>query len=138
VRESGDLLVEKATNGEVKVSEKSGLSRLDVQEISDGLRGWLSTQTFLEAYKYIRPPIRLGLDIQRHEEIAVVSSVVDSANAVTLLLKDGKCVTHLTLTVKNTARQFVELKLPAGADVWSVFVEGRTVRPSKNDAGENP
>lgn len=37
VRESGDLLVEKATNGEVKVSEKAGLSRLDSREISDGL-----------------------------------------------------------------------------------------------------
>ncbi|MBK8576113.1 MAG: hypothetical protein IPN90_10740 [Elusimicrobia bacterium] len=135
VRESGDLLVEKATNGEVKVSEKAGLSRLDVREIPEVLKS-LSTQTFLEAYKYIRPPIRLGLDIQRHEEIAVVSSVVDSANAVTLLLKDGKCVTHLTLTVKNTARQFVELTLPAGADVWSVFVEGRAVRPSKNEAGK--
>lgn len=134
VRESGDLLVEKATNGEVKVSEKSGLSRLDSREIPDGLRG-MASQTFLDAYKYIRPPIRLGLDIQRHQEIAVVSSVVDSANAVTLFLKDGKCVTHLTLTVKNTARQFVELKLPAGADVWSVFVEGRTVRPSKNEKG---
>lgn len=134
VRESGDLLVEKATNGEVKVSEKEGLSRLDAQEIPEALRN-LSTQTFLEAYKYIRPPIRLGLDIQRHEEIPVVSSVVDSANAVTLVLKDGKCVTHLTLTVKNTARQFVELKLPVGASVWSVFVEGRTARPSKNEAG---
>ena len=134
VRESGDLLVEKSTNGEVKVSEKEGLRRLDAQEIPDALRT-LSTQTFLEAYKYIRPPIRWGLDIQRHEEIAVVSSVADSANAVTLLLKDGKSVTHLTLTIKNTARQFVELKLPAGADVWSVFVEGRTARPSKNAAG---
>jgi hypothetical protein len=134
VRESGDLLVEKATNGEVQVSKKLGLSRLDIQDTPNELKA-LSTQTFLEAYKYIRPPIRLGLDIQRHEEIAVVSSVVDSANAVTLLLKDGKCVTHLTLTVKNTARQFVELKLPAGADVWSVFVEGRTARPSKNEAG---
>ncbi len=134
VRESGDLLVEKATNGEVKVSEKLGLSRLDARETSDALKA-LSSQTFIEAYKYIRPPIRLGLDIQRHEEIAVVSSVVDSANAVTLLLKDGKCVTHLTLTVKNTARQFVELQLPAGADVWSVFVEGRVARPSKNEKG---
>jgi hypothetical protein len=134
VRESGDLLVEKATNGEVQASKKLGLRRLDIQDTPNELKA-LSTQTFLEAYKYIRPPIRLGLDIQRHEEIAVVSSVVDSANAVTLLLKDGKCVTHLTLTVKNTARQFVELKLPAGADVWSVFVEGRTARPSKNDAG---
>jgi hypothetical protein len=134
VRESGDLLVEKATNGEVTVSEKVGLSRLDAREIPDALKS-LSTETFLEAHKYIRPPIRLGLDIQRHEEIAVVSSLVDSANAVTLVQKDGKCVTHLTLTVRNTARQFVELNLPTGAEVWSVFVEGRPVRASKTETG---
>jgi hypothetical protein len=36
VRESGDLLVEKATNGEVKVSEKSGLSRLDSAKYPTG------------------------------------------------------------------------------------------------------
>ncbi|MBK6881063.1 MAG: hypothetical protein IPN65_07145 [Elusimicrobia bacterium] len=130
VRESGDLLIEKTTNGEVKIVDTAGLVRLDPREVPGPLSA-LGQNTFLDAFKYVRPPFRLGLDIQRHEEIAVVSSVIDTANAVTLLLKDGKCVTHLTLSVKNTAKQFLEVRLPAGAEVWSAFVEGRPVKPSK-------
>ncbi|MBL0350281.1 MAG: hypothetical protein IPP68_07900 [Elusimicrobia bacterium] len=134
VRESGDLLIEKTTNGEVTVAETAGLTRLDPRETPPALSA-LASQTFLDAYKYIRPPYRLSLDIRRHEEIAVVSSVIDTANAVTLLLKDGKCVTHVTWSVKNTARQFLELRLPPGAEVWSVVVDGRPAKPSKNAEG---
>jgi len=134
LRESGDLLVESGTTGEIRVTQSAGLIRLDGREVPQALKN-LASQTFLDAYKYIRPPLRLDLDIQRHEEMAVVSSVVDSANAVTLLLKDGKCVTHVTYAVKNTAKQFMELQLPAGADVWSAFVEGRPVKPSKGKKG---
>lgn len=134
VRESGDLLIEKTTNGEVTVAETAGLTRLDPRETPPALSA-LASQTYLDAYKYIRPPYRLSLDIRRHEEIAVVSSVIDTANAVTLLLKDGKCVTHVTWSIKNTARQFLELRLPAGAEVWSVVVDGRPAKPSKNADG---
>jgi hypothetical protein len=134
VREGGDLLIEKTTNGEVKIVDTAGLVRLDPREVPGPLSA-LAQNTFLDAFKYVRPPFRLGLDIQRHEEIAVVSSVIDTANAVTLLLKDGKCVTHLTFSVKNTAKQFLEVRLPAGAEVWSAFVEGRPAKPSKAATG---
>lgn len=134
VRESGDLLIEKSTNGEVKIVDTAGLVRLDPREVPAELSA-LAQQTFLDAFKYIRPPYRLGLDVQRHTEIAVVSSVVDTANAVTLLLKDGKCVSHVTYSVKNTAKQFLEVRLPTGAEVWSAFVEGRPVKPSKSERG---
>ncbi|OVE78276.1 hypothetical protein BVX98_00710, partial [bacterium F11] len=61
--------------------------------------------------------------------------VVDEANGVTLIMKDGKQVHHLTYKVRNTWKQFLELQLPEGAQVWSAFVEGQRVKPSKNADG---
>ena len=35
--------------------------------------------------------------------------------------------------MRNNGRQFLEVELPAGANVWSAFVAGQAVRPSKRD-----
>jgi hypothetical protein len=78
----------------------------------------------------------LGLDIQRHEEVAVLSTVVDEANGVTLLMEDGKRVHHITYTVRNSWKQFLEIGLPKGSQVWSAFVEGAPVKPSRNAVGK--
>ncbi len=43
---------------------------------------------------------------------------------------DGQMMTEMALSVRNNGRQFLEVALPAGANVWSAFVAGQPVRPS--------
>src|SRR5438876_171578 len=42
-------------------------------------------------------------------------------------------MTELALSVRNNGRQFLEVTLPRGAQVWSAFVAGQAVRPSVRD-----
>jgi len=42
-------------------------------------------------------------------------------------------MTELALSVRNNGRQFLEVTLPKGAQVWSAFVAGQAVKPSLRD-----
>jgi len=42
-------------------------------------------------------------------------------------------MTEMSLSVRNNGRQFLEVALPDGANVWSAFVAGQPVRPSLRD-----
>jgi hypothetical protein len=51
----------------------------------------------------------------------------------TVVSEDGQMMTEMSLAVRNNARQYLEIALPEGAQVWSVFVAGQPVRPSRRD-----
>lgn len=135
VREKGFLGVELKTSAEIKPTDLKGVDRVDAQELPPSLVN-LAERPLLFGFRYLRQPFSLTLDIQRHEEVAVVSTVIDEANGVTLMMEEGKQVNHLTFTVRNTWKQFLTLNLPKEAQVWSVFVEGQRVQPSRNAEGK--
>jgi len=52
----------------------------------------------------------------------------------TVVSEDGQMMTEMVLAVRNNARQYLEITLPQGAtNVWSAFVGGQPVRPSRRD-----
>jgi hypothetical protein len=73
------------------------------------------------------------LDITKHKELPVISTVVDSASGITLFTEDGKLVHRLTYTVRNTWKQFMEVTLPKDAELWGTYVDGKSVKPTKNE-----
>jgi hypothetical protein len=87
------------------------------------------------AYKYLRHPFSLVLDVEKHETIAVPMASAVSSNAVTLFTEDGKVVHRLIYQIRNSEKQFLEMRLPKGADVWSVFVGGEAVESSMGSDG---
>jgi len=92
--------------------------------------------TLFLAFKYLRHPYNVTLDIQKHKEMPVISSVVDMASGITLFTEDGKIVHQISYTVRNTWKQFMELSLPKGSELWGAFVAGEPVKPSKNSKGK--
>ncbi|NQU11382.1 hypothetical protein HQ590_11360 [bacterium] len=85
------------------------------------------------AYRYLRPGYRLALTAERFEEAEVLQALVDSARFATVVADDGQLITEMTLQVRNNGRQYLELKFPDQAQVWSAFVAGQPVRPSRRD-----
>jgi hypothetical protein len=61
---------------------------------------------------------------------------VVSANAVTLFTDDGKVVHRLIYQVRNSEKQFIEIGLPPGADIWSVFVRNEPAESSFGSEGK--
>jgi len=135
VREKGYVGVELKTSAEAQVADLKNLDRLDTRELPQILLS-LTDRPLIYGFRYLRQPFEFNLDIQRHEDVAVISTVVDEANGVTLVLKDGKRVDHLTYRVRNSWKQFLELNIPKEAQVWSAFVEGQRVKPSRKDNGK--
>jgi len=82
------------------------------------------------AYRYLRPGYKLSVATRRFEEARVLQALVDNARLTTVVADDGQMMTEMALNVRNNGRQFLEVSLPAGAQVWSAFVAGRAVRPT--------
>lgn len=134
-REKGYIGVEARTNIEVKATKISGsVEGVDVKELPSTV--WDRTvNPVLLAYKYIKHPYGAEIEIVKHEGLPVLAATIDEANFTTLFTDDGKMVTRGVYQVRNNLQQFVTLTLPESTEVWSTFVSGRPVKPTK---GEKP
>ncbi len=129
-RESGSLVV--VARPPLQVTEKSAgelLNKIDVGE----LPAWTgrAPESAVVAYRYVRPGYRLLVEARRYAEAEVLQALVDSARFTTVVADDGQVMTEASLSVRNNGRQHLEIELPKGTTVWSAFVAGEPVRPSK-------
>jgi hypothetical protein len=58
-------------------------------------------------------------------------TLVDQTRARTMWTREGRRLTSVKYQVRNNRRQFLRLKLPEGAELWSASVGGRAVQPAK-------
>ncbi|MCC6824029.1 MAG: hypothetical protein IT579_25215, partial [Verrucomicrobia subdivision 3 bacterium] len=129
-RESGSLVL--VAKPPLQVAERSVgelLNKIDVGE----LPAWTgrAPESAVLAYHYVRPGYRLLVEARRYAEAEVLQALVDSARFTTVVSDDGQTMTEASLSVRNNGRQHLEIELPRGATVWSAFVAGEPVRPSK-------
>jgi type II secretory pathway pseudopilin PulG/uncharacterized membrane protein (UPF0136 family) len=103
------------------------LIRLDVRELPEW--GGRADPDPVLAYRYLRPGYQLALTAQRFAPAAVLQALVQEARLTTVVADDGQMMTELALRLRNNGRQFLEVALPVGAQLWSAFVAGQAVRP---------
>jgi type II secretory pathway pseudopilin PulG len=130
-RETGFFAVSAKAPLQVGETGAADLQRVDAADFPEWANVSGSTTTL--AYRYARPGARLALDVRRFDDAAVLEALVDSANFTSVVADDGQMMTEMSLSVRNNGRQFLEVELPAGAQVWSAFVAGQPVRPSLRD-----
>jgi hypothetical protein len=131
-RETGALAV--IAKSQLQIAPKNAsaeLIRADVQELPDWA-GRADDSTVL-VYRYLRPGYKLSLAAQQFAQAEVLQALIDNARLTTVVADDGQMMTELTLSVRNNGRQFLEITLPKGAQVWSAFVAGQAVKPSLRD-----
>jgi len=92
-----------------------------------------SLKPLIFGFKYLRSPVSVVLEIKKHEEVRVVSTVIDLASGVTLVTGEGKVVHRVVYSIRNTSKQFLELALPKDAELWSLFVDGAPAKPRLRD-----
>ncbi len=133
-REKGFYGIAASTNVELAVNKAENVSAIDVRELPQSV--WSSsTNPILLAFKYLKQPVGIDIEVTKHEEIPVLVAAVDSAEFMSLLTDEGKSVTKAVYQVRNNVKQFLHLDLPEGASLWSVFVAGKPVKPAKNKEG---
>lgn len=134
MRESGYIAGEVKSDAEATVREVAGGETVDFQKIPSELSG-LSSRPLLFACRYVRHPYRVVVDITKHAREEALSAVIDLAQGATLLQAEGKLTHRLLFTVRNMWKQFLKLKLPEGARIWSVFVDGKREKASQDAEG---
>jgi hypothetical protein len=136
-RETGELLVEAANAMELKATESGGLRRMDVRETGAITRS-LSHFPLQAAFRYnhrASEAPRLQLEWQQFLDADVLSAVAERATVTTLTNIEGRTLTEVSLRVRNHAKPFMKVDLPAGVQLLSAEVEGQRVRPVEGADG---
>jgi len=127
-RETGHLGIARGENLEVRTSVSEGLEDRDPKELPQAL-----TRSFL-GFRYFRPDWKLELELVRHENQEVLGALVRRMHAETVLSDQGEAVHEVFLEIQNNREQYLELELPESMTLWSAFVRGVPVRPTRRQA----
>jgi hypothetical protein len=136
-RESGEMAVEAVGALELGVAERASLTRIDAAELTPTLKS-LAREPILAAYRYQRrttEPMLLTLSATRFPDARVLTAAAERAVATTLVTREGRALTEVTLTVRNQAHTFLKVGLPQGAEILSAEVAGQPVKPVHGSDG---
>lgn len=130
-RSKGWVGVEARGNLEIGEGAVKGATAVDVRTLPGQILGRTS-QPVLLGYKYLVSDAKVPLVISAHDDVDVLVTLLDQAEATTMFTQDGRRLTSVQYEVRNNRRQFLRLTLPPGAELWSSAVAGRAVQPAKS------
>lgn len=131
-REKGFIGVVAVANVEIAAGDVQGATTIDVRQLPADIAG-MTNQPILLGFRYVGDAFTIPLTIKKHGEVGLLLTIVDSALFTAMQLNDGRRITKVVYSVRNNRNQFLRLKMPADAEVWSVEVGGRTVSPGKDE-----
>ena len=134
LRESGYVAGVVKSDAKAEVQEFNNLERIDFQKIPQQLSN-LSARPILFAFKYLRHPFNMVVRITKYEKEEALTSFIDMAKGVTFFMEDGKIVHQVTFTMQNLWDQFLRVNLPEDVSIWSVYVNGKREKASKDEDG---
>jgi hypothetical protein len=130
-RQKGSIGVEARTNVEIAAGKVSGVSPVDVKELPQAVWSRAANPVLL-AFKYLKFPVTITIDVTKHTEVSVLVAAIDSSNSVSILTDEGKMLTKTSFQVRNNVKQFIRLQLPKHSTLWSAFVAGKPVKPAED------
>lgn len=131
-REKGFVGVIALANVELSAGKVEGAAVIDVKQLPPEIVA-MTKQPILLGFRYVGEELSIPLAIKKHGEISVLITIVDKALFTTMQLEDGRRMTKAIYTVRNNRNQFLRIKMPARAEIWSVAVGGNTVSPAMDD-----
>lgn len=135
-RSKGWVGVESGGNLEIGAGDAiTGATPVDVRSLPAAILG-ITPNPVLLGYKYVGDDVTVPLSVQAHEELDVLVTLLDQVQARTMWTKEGRRLTSVNYQVRNNRKQFLRLRLPQGAELWSASVGGRAVQPASADDGQ--
>lgn len=120
------------TSIQVELAQTQGVEVLQPRELPETLKGFASGR-ILAALRGDPTTAEVVLAISRHTDVPVLVASVDQARLSTVIYGAGHQVTTCRYDIRNTTKQFLELSLPPGAQLWDVRVDRMPVRPGLVD-----
>jgi len=134
-RETGAVGIVAESGVEVEVRSDKELEKLEFHRLPPKILA-MSSRPVLYSYKYSRHPYRLDIAIHKNEQLPGISTVIESVNGTALFLPEGKMLYKMVYSVRNSYKQFMELELPGNASIWTVMVDNKREKASRNKKGK--
>ena len=134
-RERGYVGVVAVANVEIEAGNVVGATAIDARQLPADIVA-MTSQPVLLAFRYVGEAFTVPLTIKKHGEVDVLVTIVDTSLYTGMQLSDGRRITKALFSVRNNRNQFLRLAMPAGAEIWSVAVNGKTVAPAMDDSGK--
>ena len=133
-RSKGWLGVEARGNLEISSGDVQNATSIDVRALPGAILG-VTGQPVLLGYKYLADNPVIPLAVTEHDDIDVLVTLLDQAQARTMWTRDGRRITSVRYQVRNNRKQFLRFEMPEGAELWSASVGGKSVQPAKAGDG---
>jgi len=134
-RDQGLIGIEARTNVELQYLQSEGLAFIDTSELS-GPWWQRSSNPLLLAYKFLDANFTLALKVKKHGDVGVLIAVIESAHVTMTQTEEGRMITRMVASVRNTQKQFLRVAIPKDSDVWTAVVGSRAVKPARDDDGK--
>jgi hypothetical protein len=133
-RETGGVAVEILGAGEIKNTRSRGLEPTEASSLGSTIAARQSPS--LAAFR-LRPVTipALEIEVARYDQATLLTAIVEEARYRVLLTADGKTLVQARYAVRNNQRNFLSVRLPAGASLWSAALAGQPIRPGKTPDG---
>lgn len=129
-RETGFVGVSRGENLEVRVARSEALETRDTKELPQGLSSASLGFQFFDPDKQ-----QLELELVRHELEPVLTMLIRRMHIETVVNDQREAVHEAIFEIQNNSEQYLALKLPKEMEIWSAFVRGAPVRPTKRSDG---
>ncbi|MCU0728247.1 MAG: hypothetical protein MUE73_21065, partial [Planctomycetes bacterium] len=131
---SAFVLATNISRGEMTFDRPDGLSPADAATFP-WIPPGLDLKLVRGAFRGAKAAWRLPLALTIHAFADFPDALITSAELTAAVGRDGSIRSRMAYRVLNRTRQFLELTLPAGAELESVRVSGRGVKPGRRLAG---
>lgn len=133
-RDRGFVGVVALANVEITAGKVKGATPLDVRQLPYAITS-MTNQPVLMAFRYVGKDFSIPLAIRKHSEVSVLVTIADNVLYTIMQLNDGRRMTRAIFSVRNNRNQFLRVQMPAGAEIWSSAVGGKSVSPAKDESG---
>lgn len=134
-RDAGFVAIEVPGKMSIAAVEGKELVGIDVRELPAAIIE-SSVTPIVRAFRYSGEHSEAKLTLARHPEKALAAGGVDTLRATTVLTADGRVMTDLVFTLRNSLQQYLALELSPGSEVRSAVLDGNPIKPSRDAGGK--
>ena len=109
-------------------SVSAGLKEEDARAIPAQFKAGDLSDAIL-CYRATQPDYALDLSVVRHATAGVLPATVRSVDMRSVVSEGDQVITHVQLEMNVGDMRFLKTILPEGSELWSCFVNGRSVPP---------
>lgn len=133
-RNTGFVAVEIPGKLSIESVDGEDLVAIDVRELP-GAMVESSVTPLVSAFRYAGKPKPSWLMLARYPEKALAAGGIDHVRATSVVTADGRMMSDLTFTIRNSFQQHLVLDLGDERTVKSAVLGGAPIKPSRDERG---